>query len=715
MRNPTPVLLVALAAAPAYAATVTANPNAAWPAQVFAPYVDLAAYPTPQLSTISTANQTNYYTLAFLTANQQQATWGGYAAYPVSATSPTNAAGDFGYDVITGINAVRAKGGDVMASFGGAAGTPIDATITSPAKLVAEYQRAIDTYQLRAIDFDVEGSWVADAASIARRSAAIATLQQNNPGLKVWYTLATTTAGLDASALAVLRSGLTAGARIDGVNVMAMDYYDGVSGTKMGDAAITAATATHGQLKTLFNQFGQSYTDAQLWARQGITPMIGLNDDTSESFTVANAQQVLSFAQQNNLGYLGYWNATRDHPGTGGVNETDSGIAQSDYQFAKLWSAYNTTSAAANWSLTTGGSWAAAANWSAAAVPAAGASVTFGPTITTAATVTLDGNRSVARLTFNTAKSVTIAQGTTLAVNTLTLSDPAGAPAVTVTAGSHTIAAPLSLSAGATVTTATGTALTLSGNVSGSGPLTIAGPGTTTIATTAAVSVPITVTGSLAFAANPTATPLLRTLTGLTVSGTATVANGTGRTLLVTPSLSLAGRLDLGTNDLLVPAGNLAAVTAMAARGFAGGAWTGTGLGTSAAAANRLLAVGVIPNSANGTTPLYASFDGRTSLATDVLARATYYGDANLDGRVDAADYTRLDAGYLARTTTWFDGDFNYDGTVDASDYTLADNAFNHQTSAQARPTSAAAAVPEPAAVLPLAAAAAGLLVRRRR
>ena len=193
------------------------------------------------------------------------------------------------------------------------------------------------------------------------------------------------------------------------------------------------------------------------------------------------------------------------------------------------------------------------------------------------------------------------------------------------------------------------------------------------------------------------------------------------RTVLVTPSLSigraagnaLAARVDLATGDLIVRDGDLAVLTAAAADGFAGGTWTGRGLASSWAAMSQthLPAVGVIGN-ADGTSPLYATFDGQPVGPGDVIARYTYYGDANLDGRVDLADYTRLDAGFLAKRTGWQNGDFNYDGAVDASDYTLADNAFNHQTGSIASPAARPAAVPEPA--LLGFALAAGPLSRRR-
>ena len=209
----------------------------------------------------------------------------------------------------------------------------------------------------------------------------------------------------------------------------------------------------------------------------------------------------------------------------------------------------------------------------------------------------------------------------------------------------------------------------------------------------------------------------------------AVVANaaGGGRSLLVTPSLTLAGtagawtgKLDLMGDDLDVPNGSLATLSSEAAEGFAGGTWNGSGgiVGSTAAADSRhLTAVGVIQSATTigGATPIYTTFDGQSVSATDVLARYTYYGDANLDGVVNAADYARIDAGYVQHLTGWQSGDFNYDGVVDGSDYTLSDNAFNQQSGDFAAPAVAVAAVPEPAAAGLLAVATAAAVGRRRR
>jgi hypothetical protein len=165
-----------------------------------------------------------------------------------------------------------------------------------------------------------------------------------------------------------------------------------------------------------------------------------------------------------------------------------------------------------------------------------------------------------------------------------------------------------------------------------------------------------------------------------------TAAAHSDRWVLTTSTLSLGGatsKLDLGGNDLILhntnsttAAAALTNITAELAAGYADGAWNGVGISSSAIAAsnNSLLALGVMLN--NG---IYSSFDNQPTIATDLLVKFTYYGDANLDGKVDGSDYSRIDNGYLGQLTGWFNGDFNYDGVIDGSDYTLIDNAYNTQ------------------------------------
>jgi hypothetical protein len=224
----------------------------------------------------------------------------------------------------------------------------------------------------------------------------------------------------------------------------------------------------------------------------------------------------------------------------------------------------------------------------------------------------------------------------------------------------------------------------------------------------------------------------------------ASAASPANRSLLVVGQLTYpaasTGTLDLGANDLIVQnagTGGLATLDTEAAQGFHGptGAWTGTGLTTSAgtAANNPSSNTGLAMVLAGATSPVTTTFDGEPVGSNDVLVKYTFFGDANLDGSVNAADYIAIDNGFQHTLTGWQNGDFNYDGVVNGDDYTLIDNAFNSQGSTSYAALSAGAigdgpaeliatdtaqistAVPEPSTLALLTIGAAGLIHRRRR
>ena len=240
---------------------------------------------------------------------------------------------------------------------------------------------------------------------------------------------------------------------------------------------------------------------------------------------------------------------------------------------------------------------------------------------------------------------------------------------------------------------------TFAGTLSGPGQLNKVGTGTLDLlpTQTSARGVTFNVSGGGAIELPASAAGTYQT-GAVTVTGSgsafrlAAAAATAARSLLVVPSITATagGRIDVGNGDLDLTNQPLAAVTAMAEAGFDGGRWDGPGLTSSLAAAGpaRLSGVGVVVNGS-----LYPTFDGRVISSTDVLVRYTYYGDTNLDGVVNAADYTRIDAGFIGHLTGWANGDFNYDGVVDGSDYTLMDNAFDQQAGSLGSPGTTPAAV----------------------
>jgi chitinase len=230
------------------------------------------------------------------------------------------------------VDAIRAAGGDVKISFGGATGIELAQACSTVDSLVAEYQAVVTAYSLRYIDLDIEGAATADPTSVNRRSQALARLQQTNPGLRVSLTLPVLPEGLTADGVNVVRSARDAGVNLDIVNVMAMDYYrDGDYGT----FAVQAAQSTFNQLRTLY----PSRTDAQVWRMVGVTPMLGQNDD-GRIYNQADARQLVQFAQQQHLGVLAFWEMTRDRNACTGALYRCTNIPQTPYEFSQIFAGY---------------------------------------------------------------------------------------------------------------------------------------------------------------------------------------------------------------------------------------------------------------------------------------------------------------------------------------------------------------------------------------
>lgn len=318
-----------------------------WPARVFAPYVDATGWPPFPLAETAREQGVRHFNLGFIVAENAGSctpSWGGYYGIDTYLKAP--------------IAELRALGGDVAISFGGAAGTELAAACRDPATLAARYQAVIDGYDLTRVDFDIEGAAAADPVSIARRSKAIAALQKaarrDGRTLSVWFTLPVLPTGLDANGLAVVGSALDAGVRLGGVNIMAMDYGDWAAPDpdgRMGTYAIRAAASLFRQLRTLYTAHGLTRSDAQLWRMVGVTPMIGRNDVLTEVFYPSDAEKLLAFAEKKRFGLLSFWSANRDRQcAAGAVGYVDgncSSILQQPFEFSRLLVPYTSSPEAA--------------------------------------------------------------------------------------------------------------------------------------------------------------------------------------------------------------------------------------------------------------------------------------------------------------------------------------------------------------------------------
>ncbi|MFF3915090.1 cellulose binding domain-containing protein [Streptomyces sp. NPDC001852] len=293
----------------------------------FAPYVDTSLYPAFDLVGAADATGVKNYNLAFVTdGGGCTPKWGG-------VTDLTSDA------VAAQIGSLRAKGGDVRVSFGGASGSELATTCSSADALAAAYGKAVDAFKLTKVDFDVEGGALPNTAANTLRAKAIAKLQALHPDLDVSFTLPVMPEGLTQDGVNLLSDAKSNGVKISTVNIMAMDYGPSYNGD-MGDYAQQAATATQAQVKSVL-----ALSDSAAWKAVAVTPMIGVNDVSSEIFKVDDATQLVNFAQSKGLGGLSMWSAARDKQCAGGAKNsadpTCSSIVQDTFAFSKAFGAFN--------------------------------------------------------------------------------------------------------------------------------------------------------------------------------------------------------------------------------------------------------------------------------------------------------------------------------------------------------------------------------------
>jgi hypothetical protein len=272
----------------------------------FAPYVDLTMEPHPDLLALARAAGVRSVTLAFISAD-------GHSCAPAwSAHTPIATA-----SIDAQVSLLRDAGGTVAASFGAQWSSDLALVCHTSASLASAYESVIDRYRLTAVDFDVNGPALNNAAAQARRLSAIGSVESSarlaHRELRVTLSLPATPSGFTAPGVALLRTARRAGLRIDDVNAVAMNFGDDAAPNpsgRMGYYAIQAARAAHDQLAAVW----PSATSAQRWAGLGLTPMLGVNDDRDEVFALDDAQQLVSFARGVGLGRLAEWSLDRDRP-----------------------------------------------------------------------------------------------------------------------------------------------------------------------------------------------------------------------------------------------------------------------------------------------------------------------------------------------------------------------------------------------------------------
>ena len=286
------------------------------------PYVDVLSYPLVSLVDMERKTGIRNYHLAFIVANEDgRASWGNQI--PISDRYYTGE-----------ITKLRAKGGEVTISFGGALGVELacHAANSHPRTLYQKYLEVVEMYRLKRIDLDIEGNSLSNRNANANRNAALKLLKEQHPLLEISFTLPVSLSGLTREVLDMLSNAVEIGLDISIVNVMGMNFYS-PNGMTVAQKCISAIMASFKQLTSI----GLNA------AKIGLTVMIGQTDCRDEVFTLEDARQICLFCTKNRsncIAMLSYWSMNRDRDNLDGPLYLSSQIKQKDLEFASIFAAF---------------------------------------------------------------------------------------------------------------------------------------------------------------------------------------------------------------------------------------------------------------------------------------------------------------------------------------------------------------------------------------
>ena len=236
-------------------------------------------------------------TLAFATGTCGSENWGGVPGADFASAN---------------VSALDSAGVDYIVSTGGQAGTFTCSDPSAMLQFIARY----DSPHLVGIDFDIEGGQT--AAQLTALVQQVAYAEQYYPNLRFSFTLATLAAsdgsygGLNSLGDMVMQAIRSQGLQHYTINLMVMDF---------GSPGASVCVVANGQC-----DMGQSAIQAALNlehtygvapARIELTPMIGVNDVSSETFTLNDVDTVSSYAASHGLAGVHFWSLDRDTPCAG--------------------------------------------------------------------------------------------------------------------------------------------------------------------------------------------------------------------------------------------------------------------------------------------------------------------------------------------------------------------------------------------------------------
>ncbi|AXK34915.1 chitinase [Streptomyces armeniacus] len=282
------------------------------------PYFSLGWGNAPDPVEVIKATGVRWFTLAFVLSEGECAPrWDGVR--PLTG----------GVDEET-VRAVRAAGGDVIASFGGGLGHRLEQSCPDGRSLADAYQQVIDAYELEAVDVDIETEAYQDPAARAKTVEALKLVRSRNPGLTLYVTVPSHPHGPDRE---LIDEAAQAGLEADAWTIMPFAFGASAQGRDMGTLTIQAA---EGLKDTLRSAYG--YDEAEAYRRSGVSSINGLAGQ-GELMTLEHFRELLRYAKRNRLARLTFWSVNRDRACPGGIypaDDTCSGVEQQPWAYTRL-------------------------------------------------------------------------------------------------------------------------------------------------------------------------------------------------------------------------------------------------------------------------------------------------------------------------------------------------------------------------------------------
>jgi hypothetical protein len=234
------------------------------------------------------------------------------------------------------ISAIRAAGGNVDVSFGGADGSKLGVVCPNATALMGAYQKVISDYRLSAIDVDVEGTEYASADARSRVIHALAQLQRRDRNLEISVTFQVYLSGLGADGKSMIKQAASLHFQPYAWTIMPFDFQPAVN---------DMTSATEQVTEDLERVVARAYREpsVEAYAHMGISSMNGDTDISGETVSVSQFGQIVAFAEQKHLARVTFWAVNRDRPCTGAFSEVAgncSGLSQSLYGYTDLLASY---------------------------------------------------------------------------------------------------------------------------------------------------------------------------------------------------------------------------------------------------------------------------------------------------------------------------------------------------------------------------------------